>query len=60
MTTNPGVVLEPGTFGVPIDLHGIFVVLSVNFDKRGMAEINISSDGGDNRYEPHPEMSGNA
>lgn len=51
VTTNPGCVLEPGTFGVPIDLDGVSLVSSVTFDARGMAQITLSSDGGDHRYE---------
>ena len=48
--TPPGFVLEPGTFGMPLDLGGVFVYASVRFDEHRLAQIDLVADGGDERH----------
>jgi hypothetical protein len=46
-----GLVLEHGTFELPISLDGVIANVSVDFDDHGVAKLDIVSECGDERFD---------
>ncbi|MGE0867005.1 MAG: hypothetical protein AB7P03_00480 [Kofleriaceae bacterium] len=50
VVVRAGLVLDVGTFGLPINLDGVYAYLRVEFEGDRVSQISLVSDGGDERF----------
>ncbi|MGE0548322.1 MAG: hypothetical protein AB7R00_14755 [Kofleriaceae bacterium] len=51
VVVRAGLVLDVGTFGLPINLDGVYAYLRIDFESERVSQISLVSDGGDERFD---------